>query len=74
MRQSNLLYPRCGPMTHHSSMNLESILLEERTMDIRRYFPVMLGEHWIYILASVNSAVTLALLYTLKAPIHFGIW
>jgi len=55
-------------------MNLESIFLEERTMDIRRYLPVMLGEHWIYILASVNSAVTLALLYTLKAPIQFGIW
>jgi hypothetical protein len=43
-------------------------------MDIRRYVPVMLGEYWVYILAGVNSAIILALLYTLKAPIHFGIW
>jgi hypothetical protein len=43
-------------------------------MDLRRYVPVMLGEHWIYILASINSAIILALLYTLKAPIYLGIW
>jgi hypothetical protein len=43
-------------------------------MDVRRYVPMMLGEHWIYVIAAVNSLVLLALLYTLKAPIHFGIW
>jgi hypothetical protein len=39
-----------------------------------RYAPVMLGEHWIYVIAAMNLIVILALLYTLKAPIHFGIW
>jgi hypothetical protein len=43
-------------------------------MNIRTSFPVMLGEYWVYALAIVNSAVILALLYTLKAPIRFGIW
>ena len=43
-------------------------------MDIRRHVPVMLGEHWIYVLATVNSIVLVVLLYTLKAPIRFGIW
>ncbi len=43
-------------------------------MRISRYAPVMLGEHWIYLIAAVNSIVILTLLYTLKAPIRFGIW
>jgi hypothetical protein len=43
-------------------------------MSISRYAPGMLGEHWIYAIAALNSIVMLTLLYTLKAPIHFGIW
>jgi hypothetical protein len=43
-------------------------------MSVRRYVPVMLFEHWIYVLAVVNSIVVIALLYTVKAPIRFGIW
>lgn len=43
-------------------------------MRISRYAPAMLGEHWIYLMAVVNSAVVLALLYTVKAPIRFGLW
>jgi hypothetical protein len=43
-------------------------------MDIRSYVPAMLTEHWVYVLALVNSVVVIALLYTVKAPINFGIW
>jgi hypothetical protein len=43
-------------------------------MGVRRYVPVMLSEHWTYVIAAMNSIVILALLYTLKAPIDFGIW
>ena len=43
-------------------------------MDVRSYVPMMLGEQWIYVIAAMNSIVVIALLYALKAPIHFGIW
>ena len=43
-------------------------------MRLGGYAPAMLVEHWIYLTAVVNSAVVLALLYTVKAPIRFGIW
>jgi hypothetical protein len=43
-------------------------------MHMRRYVPMMFGEHWIYVIAAMSSMVILALLYTLKAPIDFGIW
>jgi hypothetical protein len=43
-------------------------------MGVRRYVPMMLSEHGIYVIAAMNSIVILALLYTLKAPIDFGIW
>jgi hypothetical protein len=43
-------------------------------MDVRSYVPMILGEQWIYVIAAMNSIVILALLYTLKAPIDFGIW
>ena len=35
---------------------------------------MIFGEHWIYVVAAMSSMVILALLYTLKAPIHLGIW
>jgi uncharacterized protein involved in exopolysaccharide biosynthesis len=50
------------------------LIIGAALMDIRRYVPGMLGEHWIYVLAVVNSVVVIALLYTVKAPINFGIW
>jgi ABC-type phosphate transport system auxiliary subunit len=43
-------------------------------MRIRRYAPVMLGEHWIYLTAAVISIVVVALLHIVKAPVSFGIW
>ena len=38
-------------------------------MDFRRHFPVMHGEHWIYVLACVISIATLVLLYSAIGPI-----
>jgi|RhiMetdeSRZDD1v2_1073273.scaffolds.fasta_scaffold00529_42 hypothetical protein len=43
-------------------------------MDMRKYVPAMMLEHWIYVLAFVNSVVIITLLYAVRAPIHFGIW
>jgi hypothetical protein len=31
-------------------------------MKLRRYFPVMLGEYWVYLLAGIISITTLILL------------
>jgi hypothetical protein len=33
-------------------------------MKLRRYFPVMLGEYWVYLLAGIISITTLILLYS----------
>ena len=33
-------------------------------MKPRRYFPVMLGEYWVYLLAGIISITTLILLYS----------
>ena len=41
---------------------------------MRKYVPVMMFEHWIYVLAIVNSVVIITLLYAVSAPIDFGIW
>ena len=43
-------------------------------MDIRRHVPVMMFEHWIYVLALVDLVVISTLLYTVRSPIYFGIW
>jgi hypothetical protein len=41
---------------------------------MRKYVPVMMFEHWIYVLALVDLVVISTLLYTVRSPIHFGIW
>jgi hypothetical protein len=43
-------------------------------MKLRRYFPVMLGEYWVYLLAGIISITTLILLYSHSDPIgkHLG--
>jgi hypothetical protein len=33
-------------------------------MKLRRYFPVMPGEYWVYVLAGIISITTLILLYS----------
>jgi len=33
-------------------------------MKLRMYFPVMLGEYWVYVLAGIVSISTLILLYS----------
>jgi hypothetical protein len=33
-------------------------------MKLRRHFPVMLGEYWVYVLAVIVSISTLMLLYS----------
>ena len=33
-------------------------------MKLRRYFPLMLGEYWIYVLAGIISITILILLYS----------
>jgi hypothetical protein len=33
-------------------------------MKLRRYFPVMLGEYWVYVLGGIISITTLILLYS----------
>ncbi len=38
-------------------------------MKLRRHFPVMLGEYWIYGLAGIISITTLMLLYSHNHPI-----
>lgn len=43
-------------------------------MDIRKHAPVMLGEHWIYVLAGVISIATLAVLYLDPGPIRWSAW
>jgi hypothetical protein len=43
-------------------------------MDIRRHMQAMHVEHWIYMLALLNTVVVIALLYTVKAPINFVFW
>ena len=43
-------------------------------MEHRKYVPVMLGEHWVYVLAGVISIMTLLLLYLHDAPIALPRW
>jgi hypothetical protein len=43
-------------------------------MDIRRHTQAKHVEHWIYVMALVNTVVVIALLYTVKAPINFVFW
>jgi hypothetical protein len=33
-------------------------------MNLHRYFPVMLGEYWVYLLAGIISITSLILLYS----------
>jgi hypothetical protein len=33
-------------------------------MKLRRHFPIMLGEYWVYVLACIISISTLMLLYS----------
>jgi hypothetical protein len=33
-------------------------------MKLRMYFPVILGEYWVYVLAGIISITTLILLYS----------
>jgi hypothetical protein len=33
-------------------------------MKLRRHFPVVLGEYWVYVLAVIVSILTLMLLYS----------
>jgi len=42
--------------------------------DMRRHIQAMHVEHWIYVLALLNTVVVVAPLYTLKAPINFVFW
>jgi hypothetical protein len=41
---------------------------------LQRYWPNVLGEHWVYVVAAFNRTVIVGLLYTLSAPIRFGLW
>jgi len=41
---------------------------------MRRHIQAMHVEHWIYVLALLNTVVVVAPLYTLKAPINFVFW
>jgi hypothetical protein len=43
-------------------------------MKLRRHFPVMLGEYWVYVLAAIISIATLMLLYSHKGPIGLLHW
>jgi hypothetical protein len=43
-------------------------------MKLRRYFPVMLGEYWVYLLAGIISITTLILLYRTIDPIGLLRW
>ncbi len=40
-------------------------------MKLRRHFPVMLGEFWVYVLAGIISITTLMLLYSHNDPIRW---
>ena len=46
--------------------NLEILIYGVPVVKLRRHFPVMLGEYWIYLLAALISTVTLVLLYSHK--------
>jgi hypothetical protein len=43
-------------------------------MDIRKHVPVMLGEHWIYVLGGVISIAMWAVLYLDPGPIRWSAW
>jgi hypothetical protein len=43
-------------------------------MKFRRYFPIMLGEYWIYALAVVILIATLTLLYSHNGPVGLPRW
>jgi hypothetical protein len=43
-------------------------------MEPRKHLPVMLGEHWMYVLAGVISITTLVLLHAHDAPISWSRW
>jgi hypothetical protein len=43
-------------------------------MEFRKHLPAMLGEYWVYVLASVISITALVLLYSDPGPIGLPRW
>jgi hypothetical protein len=59
---------------HSASSMISNDIPAGAHMDIRKHVPVMLGEHWIYVVGGVISIATLAVLYLDPGPIRWSAW